>query len=70
VGLFCDPTDAMCVEQVGPGGDCEDPNSNAAEVGLCTNGACVDHWDGDGSFICTDRPVPEANEGDALTCNG
>jgi hypothetical protein len=70
LGLFCDPTDGVCVEQVGPGGDCEDPNTSAAESGLCANGDCVEHWDGNGSFICTDAPIPVDNEGDGLTCNG
>ncbi len=73
-GLFCD-TEALpspvCVEQLDPGADCEDPhNANTAQPGLCKNGACVEHWDGNGSYICTDAPVPTANTGDGLTCNG
>jgi len=72
-GLFCLTSGSgtpTCVEQVDPGSDCEDPNTNDAEDGLCRNGDCVEHWDGNGSFICTDAPVPVLNDGDGLTCNG
>jgi hypothetical protein len=69
-GLFCDPTDGVCVRQVGPGGNCEDPNTDAPEPGLCLNGSCVEHWNGNGTYICTDASVPVENTGDGLTCNG
>jgi hypothetical protein len=73
-GLFCDVNAIPapeCVAQLDPGGDCEDPhNAGSAQPDLCKNGACVEHWDGNGSYICTDAPVPIENEGDGLTCDG
>jgi len=68
VGLTC--KNEECVEQVGPGSDCEDPdNEGAADSTMCTNASCTDNWDENGpEFICTDAPVPESNGGDGLIC--
>lgn len=66
-GLTCKDE---CVEQVGPGEDCEDRDTEGAADGtLCTNSVCLQNWDENGpDFICSDAPVPESNGGDDLTC--
>jgi len=74
VGLFCEyPSDSAftgeCVEQVDPAESCEDSDGNADSI-RCKNGACVESWNSSGDYICTDAPIPAANGGDNLTCNG
>jgi hypothetical protein len=58
----------LCVEQVGPGGDCS-PTVGNPNAALCANGSvCEDPW-GRGE-TCTDQAIPETNGGTDLVCDG
>jgi hypothetical protein len=65
-GFYC-TTDLVCAAQVGPGGDCEDPDTNAANGAICANASCVDQWE---ATMCTDLAVPVSAGGTNVTCDG
>jgi hypothetical protein len=64
--------EAVCVAQLDPGEDCENPEvRGGGDATLCKNNDCLENWDENGiDFICSDAPVPESNGGDGLTCGG
>jgi len=62
---------SKCVSQVDPGEDCESTvTPGTGDSALCKNNSYTEHWDGNGSFICSDAAIPSSNGGDALTCGG
>jgi hypothetical protein len=66
-GTVCDPNEAKCVEQIAPGANCENPDTEAADSYLCANSVCAEQWD---MLICSDAPVPETAGGSGVTCDG
>jgi hypothetical protein len=66
-GTVCDPVEAECVEQIAPGANCENPDTESADSYLCANSVCAEQWD---MLICSDAPVPESAGGSGVTCDG
>lgn len=66
-GTVCDPVEAKCVEQLAPGTNCENPETEEGDSYLCANSVCAEQWN---SLICSDAPVPETAGGSGVTCDG
>lgn len=66
-GTVCDPVEIKCVEQIAPGANCENPETEEADTYLCANSVCAEQWD---MLICSDAPVPESAGGSGVSCDG
>jgi hypothetical protein len=66
-GAVCDPAEAVCVVQLAPGANCDNPDTESGDSYLCANGVCVEQWD---MVLCSDAPVPESAGGSGVSCDG